>query len=27
MMMGPHGDDGPHGMGPRGDHPGDAEED
>ena len=23
MMMGPHGGDGPHGMGPHGDRPGD----
>ena len=27
MMMGPHGGDGPHGMGPQGDRPGDTEED
>ena len=27
MMMGSHGGEGPHGMGPRGDHPGDHEED
>ena len=27
MMMGPHGGDGPHGMGPHGDRPSDHEED